>query len=196
MATRDRDARLAATIARGAGLTRPVAALVVRQLPAVTRLLERDDATVRHVLDDAGLRERVAVEVRDQFPAGWQRATLAALRDDHDVWLRGWWWPACTDVEVARLRGAAALRPAHHRVAWPPAALPASTGAAEVLLKDRDLRQRGGYLVVDRRIADALRRLADDLGADVAAASPAGDVDAPPPGVDPDAVTDVGWWHA
>ncbi len=198
--SRDRDARLAATIARGCGFDQPAATLVVRQLAPVTALLERDDPTVRRVLDDPTTRRSLVAGVRDAFRDGWQRATLDRLQRDHDDWLRAWWLPACTDGELRRIRTAPALRPAHHRVGWPVAAMPATTGAAHLLLDTAHRREIADHLLVDRRLADAVRRLADAVDDPLAAgeAPTVGHaaVDTPPAGVDPGAVTDVGWWHA
>lgn len=198
MTDRDRAARLAATVARGSGFTQPAATLVVRQLPPFTSLLSRDDATVRRVLDDPRTRTPLAAGVREAFKEGWQRATMERLRRDHDDWLRDWWLPACTDAELDHVRRAPTLRPAHHRVGWRPDHLPASSGAAELLLDATLRRVTAGYLLVERRLADALRRNAEDVtlttGTDPARL-PA-DADQVPRGLDPDAVADVGWWSA
>ena len=198
--SRDRDARVTATIARGCGFDQPAAVLVVRQLPPVTALLARDDTTVRRVLDDPATRRPLVEGVRAAFRNGWQRATLERLRSDHETWLEAWWLPVCTDDELRRVRTAADLRPAHHRVGWPIATLPATTGAAQLLLDEHHRRELAGHLVVERRFADAVRRLAgrveDPLATGQAATAGGGRVDVPPAGIDPDGVTDVGWWHA
>lgn len=198
MTDRDRAARLAATVARGSGFTQPAATLVVRQLPPFTSLLSRDDATVRRVLDDPRTRTSLAGGVRDAFKEGWHRATMERLRRDHDDWLRDWWLPACTDAELDHLLRAPALRPAHHRVGWRPEHLPASTGAAEVLLDATLRRTIAGHLVVERRLADALQRNAEGVEIDAGTDPDRLPVDADqvPAGVDPDAVADVGWWSA
>lgn len=195
--SRDRDARLAATVARGCGFDQPAARLIVRQLPPVTALLGRDDATVRRVLDDPRTRASLVAGVRDAFRDGWQRATMERLRRDHDDWLRAWWLPACSDAELQHLRRTRPLRAAHHRVGWRLSDLPATSGAAELLLDTAHRHELAGHLVVDRRLADAVRRLVDELD-DLPAATATdvvpGDVDHPPAGVDPDRVADVGWW--
>ena len=198
MTDRDRGARLAATVARGCGFPQPAAALVVRQLAPVVALVGRDDATVRRVLDDPRTRASLTAGVRDAFKDGWHRATMERLRRDHVDWLRDWWLPACTDAELDHLRRAPTLRPTHHRVGWRPEHLPASSGAAELLLDATLRRELGGHLLVERRLADALRRVAEPVDVP-AAADPshvATDADAVPTGIDPDAVADVGWWSA
>lgn len=193
MPPRDRDARLAATIARGCGFERAVAVLVVRQLPPVTALLARDDATVRHVLADQRTRQPLTTAVHDGFKEGWHRATMERLRRDHADWLRDWWLPACPDAELSRLRGAAAPRPEHHRIGLDRGVLTISAAAAEMLVEEARRREVAGSLVVDHRVASVLRDLALAEGGDVTSASR--DIDEPPAGIDPDAVPATGWWH-
>lgn len=196
MTSRDRDARLAATIARGSGLTQRPAVLVVRQLDPVTALLARDDRTVRTVLEDPRTRRSLVEEVRGAFPDGWRRATLAKVRSDHGDWLRQWWLPACTDAELARLRTAPALRPEHHRVGLSLAAFPATVGAAEVLLDDNHRRMVGDtHLVVERRVAEAARREAAEHDLTALESPSPGGADRAPEGVDPRDHPHTAWWH-
>lgn len=198
MSTRDRHARIAATVARGCGFTQRPAVLVVRQLPAVTDLLERDDPTVRRVLDDERLRRALCVDVRDAFASTWRQATLDRVRLDHRPWLERWWLPAATDDELHRLV-AATIPPGAQRIGLAIGAFPATIAAAEVLLDapQRRVVAGGRYLLVERRLADAVRAVArDHATVDV----PSDDVavdgrSAPPDGVDADEHPRTTWWH-
>lgn len=199
---RDRDARVAATIARACGFEQPVAPLIVRRVADVEALLSRDDATVRRVLGDETLRGSVRTAVLRAFREVWKQAAMDRLRTEHPQWLRTWWLPVLTDAELDRLRRAPVPRADHRRVGLATSAFPTATGAAEVLA-DADHRRRvGDYLVVERRVATALHDLAaalatEEAGADGAAAvAVRDDVDVPPVGMDRDAAHGIAWWHA
>lgn len=196
---RDRDARATAAIARACGFDQPVAPLIVRHVPDVEALLRRDDATLRRVLQDEGLRSTLREGVVAAFRDVWKRATLDRLQLDHPDWLRAWWLPVCTDAELDRLMAAPPPRSDHRRVGIARAGFPATVGAAEILTDADHRRVVGGYLVVDRRVATAVLDLAVEIGRlerrTHPVSAPAAGLDDPPEGATESEAHATGWWH-
>lgn len=196
---RDRDARIVSAVARACGFDQPVAPLILRRVPDVERLLDRDDATLRRVLGDDRLREALCAGLRASFRDVWRQATLERMRLDHPRWLVAWWLPVCTSLELDALVAAPAPRVTHRRIGLRRAAFPATAAAAELLLPAQQRREETGYLVVEPRVAVAVRELALEVSRDegrdpVPTKAPSG-LDTAPEGADPRALAGVGWWH-
>lgn len=197
---RDRQARAVAAISRACGFDQPVAPMILRRVPDVDKLLRSDDATLRRVLGDPGLRGSLRAGLVAGFRDTWKQATLDRIRLEHDEWLRAWWLPVTTHAELDRLLRTPAPRSDHRRVGLVRPAYPATTGAVEVLVDPDHRRELAGYLVVERRIAAAVLDLAHEVAReeDLDPSGPligADDVDRPPAGVDPREHPHIAWWH-
>lgn len=198
---RDREARAVGAIARACGFDQPVAPLVLRAVPDVTRLLGADDATIRRVLGDPALRRSLRAGLVGGFEAAWKQATLERIRSDHPAWLRAWWLPVTTQAELGRLLACPPPRSDDRRVGADRAAFPATVGAAELLLDANGRRTLGGYLLFERRVAAAVLDLAhavaaEEGGAATTGARPTlGSGATAPPGVDARDHPYVTWWH-
>lgn len=195
---RDRDARATLAIARACGFAQPVAPLVLRVVPDVARLLEADDATLRRVLGDPGLRRSLRAGLVAGFETAWKQASLERIRLDHPAWLRAWWVPVTTQAELQRLLACPPPRSDDRRVGVERASFPATVGAAELLLDANGRRALGGYLLFERRVAAAVLDLAHTVAAEEGTASGATTLASgvtAPPGVDARDHPHVTWWH-
>ncbi len=197
---RDRQARAVAAIARACGFGQPVAPLILRHVPDVDKLLRSDDATLRRVLGDPGLRGSLRAGLVEGFRDTWKQATLARIRSDHEDWLRAWWLPVLTATELDRLLRTPTPRGDHRRVALHRPAYPTTAGAAEITVETTHRSEVGPYLLVERRIAAAVLDLAHEVAREdgLDASGPvrgADELDVPPAGIDHREYPHVAWWH-
>jgi hypothetical protein len=198
---RDREARAVMAIARACGFDQPVAPLVLRTVPDVTRLLGSDDTTIRRVLGDPALRRTLRAGLVAGFETAWRQATLERIRLDHPAWLRAWWLPVTTQAELGRLLACPPPRSDDRRVGVDRAAFPATVGAAELLLDAGGRRSLDGYLLFERRVAAAVLDLAHAVAAEEGGATAGGPPTVgtgatAPPGLDARDHPYVTWWHA
>lgn len=199
-ATRDRQARAVAAIARACGFAQPVAPLILRRVPDVDKLLRSDDATLRRVLGDPGLRAPLRAGLVGGFRNAWKQATLERMRLDHQAWLRAWWLPVVTSAELDRLRRTPAPRADHRRVGVLRAAYPVTAGAIEIQVDTGHRSELAGYLLAERRTAVAVLDLAAEVARedDLEPSGPpfgSDTLDDPPHGVDHREYPHVAWWH-